>query len=67
MGEQLARQGRRVLFTSCSRLVQELLAAKRDLKLHRLFKRLQAFAAQIMDDLGYVQQIREELEVLFTL
>lgn len=43
LGEQLARQGRCVLFTSCSLLVQDLLAAKRDLKLHRLIKRLQAF------------------------
>jgi DNA replication protein DnaC len=67
LGEQLARQGRSVLFTSCSLLVQDLLAAKRDLKLHRLIKRLQAFEALIIDDLGYVQQSREEMEVLFTL
>ena len=48
-------------------VVQDLLAAKCDLKLHRLIKRLQAFEALIIDDLGNVQQSREEMEVLFTL
>jgi DNA replication protein DnaC len=67
LGEQLVRQGRSVLFTPCSLLVQELLAAKRDLKLERFIKRLAGFAALILDDLGYVQQSREEMEVLFTL
>jgi DNA replication protein DnaC len=67
LGEQLVRQGRSVLFTTCSLLVQELLAAKGDLKLERFIKRLAAFEALIIDDLGYVQQSREEMEVLFTL
>ena len=67
LGEQLVRQGRSVLFTTCSLLVQELLAAKRDLKLERFIKRLAGFEALIIDDLGYVQQSREEMEVLFTL
>jgi DNA replication protein DnaC len=67
LGEQLVRQGRSVLFTPCSLLVQELLAAKRDLKLERFIKRLAGFEALILDDLGYVQQSREEMEVLFTL
>jgi DNA replication protein DnaC len=67
LGEQLARQGRAVLFTTCSLLVQELLTAKRDLKLERCIKRLAGFEALIIDDLGYVQQSREEMEVLFTL
>ena len=67
LGEQLVRQGRSVLFTTCSLLVQELLAAKRELKLERFIKRLAGFEALIIDDLGYVQQSREEMEVLFTL
>lgn len=67
LGEQLVQQGRSVLFATCSLLVQELLAAKRDLKLERLIKRLASFEALIIDDLGYVQQSREEMEVLFTL
>jgi DNA replication protein DnaC len=44
-----------------------LLVAKRDLKLSRFIKRLAAFEGLIIDDLGYVQQSREEMEVLFTL
>ena len=56
-----------MLFATCSLLVQELLAAKRDLKLERFIKRLASFEALIIDDLGYVQQGREEMEVLFTL
>ena len=67
LGEQLVQQGRSVLFTTCSLLVQELLTAKRDLKLERCIKRLAGFEALIIDDLGYVQQSREEMEVLFTL
>src|SRR3974377_1445134 len=41
--------------------------AKRDLKLSRYLKRLSGFEVLIIDDLGYVQQSREEMEVLFTL
>jgi len=67
LGEQLVQQGRTVLFATCSFLVQELLAAKRDLKLSRVIKKLAGFEALIIDDLGYVQQSREEMEVLFTL
>lgn len=48
-------------------LVQQLLIAKRDLRLARVLKRLAKFEALIIDDLGYVQQSREEMEVLFTL
>ncbi len=67
LGQELIYQGRRVLFRSCSLLVQELLIAKRDLVLPRLLKRLSRYDALIIDDLGYVQQSREEMEVLFTL
>ena len=65
--QDLARQGRRILYTSTNLLVQELLAAKRDLTLSRLLKRLSRYEALLLDDLGYVQQSREEMEVLFTL
>ena len=67
VAEQLVLQGHTVLFTTCSLLVQELLAAKRDLKLERFLKKLAGFVALVIDDLGYVQQSREEMEVLFTL
>jgi DNA replication protein DnaC len=58
---------RRVLYTPCSLLVQELLRAKRELKLAALLKKLGRYEALLLDDLGYVQQSREEMEVLFTL
>jgi DNA replication protein DnaC len=67
LGQELVRAGRKVLFWSCGLLVQELLVAKRDLKLSRVLKRLAGFEVLILDDLGYVQQSREEMEVLFTL
>ena len=67
LGEQLVHQGRSILFTTCSLLVQELLIAKRDLRLAKLIKRLLRFDGLIIDDLGYVQQSRDEMEVLFTL
>ena len=67
VGQELVRQGRQVYFSTCSLMVQELLIAKRDLKLERFIKRLARYDALIIDDLGYVQQSREEMEVLFTL
>ena len=67
IAQELIRNGRRVYFSTCSLLVQELLIAKRDLKLSRLLKRLAGFDALMIDDIGYVQQSREEMEVLFTL
>jgi DNA replication protein DnaC len=67
IAQELVRGGRKVYFSTCSLLVQELLVAKRDLKLSRVLKRLNGFDALMIDDIGYVQQSREEMEVLFTL
>jgi DNA replication protein DnaC len=67
LGQELIRQGRRVAFTTCARLVQDLLRAKQDLNLSRAIKKLAFFEALVIDDIGYVQQSREEMEVLFTL
>ncbi len=67
IGQELIQQGRRILFTPCNLLVQELLIAKRDLKLAGVLKKLSKYHALIIDDIGYVQQTREEMEVLFTL
>lgn len=61
------RQGRRLLFTTTSILVQNLLIAKRDLKLPAIMKSLSKYDGIVIDDIGYVQQSREEMEVLFTL
>lgn len=67
IGQELVLQDRRVLFTGCNLLVQQLLIAKRDLTLPRVLKRLGNYDALIIDDIGYVQQNREEMEVLFVL
>ena len=67
IGQELIRAGRRVYFTPCSLLVQDLLRAKQDLKLARLIKQLRKYDAIILDDIGYVQHDRDEMEVLFTL
>jgi DNA replication protein DnaC len=67
IAQELVRSGRRLLFTTTALLVQELLTAKRDLTLKALLKRLSRWEGLILDDVGYVQQSREEMEVLFTL
>jgi DNA replication protein DnaC len=67
VAQELVRSGRRILFTTTSLLVQELLRAKRDLALKALLKQLNRWEGLLIDDLGYVQQSREEMEVLFTL
>jgi DNA replication protein DnaC len=67
VGQELIRKGRRILFTSCEMLVQELLIAKRDLKLSKLIKKYARYEGMIIDDLGYIRQTREEMEVVFTL
>ena len=66
VSQELIRLGRRVWFTTCSLLVQDLLAAKRDYTLKAMLRRLDHWEGVILDDLGYVQQNREEMEVLFT-
>jgi DNA replication protein DnaC len=67
LAQEQARAGRRVWFTTSALLVQELLVAKRDLKLKAVLKKLGHYEVLLIDDLGYVQQSREEMEVLFTL
>jgi DNA replication protein DnaC len=67
LAQELIAQGRRMKYTSCAMLVQELLVAKRDLRLSKEIKKLARFDGLIIDDMGYVQQNREKMEVLFTL
>jgi len=67
LGHALVDAGHSVLFTPTFQLVQELLAAKRELDLPRALKKLDRFELLILDDIGYVQQSPEEMEVLFTL
>jgi len=67
VGHALVQNGRSVLFTPTYRLVDELLRAKRDLLLEHELRHLDRFEVLILDDIGYVQQSRDEMEVLFTL
>jgi DNA replication protein DnaC len=67
LGHALVADGHRVLWTSTAQLVQRLLAAKRDLRLPQLLAQLDRIACLILDDIGYVQHDRDEMEVLFTL
>ncbi len=67
VGHELITQGHTVYWTSTAALVQRLLAAKRDLCLTRELAKLDRFACLILDDIGYVQHDRDEMEVLFTL
>lgn len=55
-----------MLFTPTYAIVQKLLDAKRDLRLEKELALLDAYDAVILDDIGYVQQSREEMEVLFS-
>jgi DNA replication protein DnaC len=64
--ELILRHAFAVCFIPTFKLVQKLLTAKKDLCLNAMLKKLDRFDAIILDDLGYVQQTREEMEVLFT-
>ncbi len=64
--ELVTAQKMPVLFTSAFALVQKLLKAKMELRIDEAFARLDKFEVVIIDDIGYVQQTREEMEVLFT-
>ncbi len=67
VGHELIQKGYKVLFVSTNLLVQRLLLAKRELTLEKLLISLDKYDLLILDDLGYVQQSRDEMEVLFTL
>jgi DNA replication protein DnaC len=66
VGHELVQRGISVLWRPAYQLVQRLLAAKRDLALEAELRRLDRFDVVVLDDIGYVQQNREEMEVLFT-
>jgi DNA replication protein DnaC len=66
LGYELTLAGYAVFWTPTSALVQRLLAAKRDLRLPQELAKLDKYACVILDDIGYVQHDRDEMEVLFT-
>ena len=64
--ELIISKGYRILFTTAFHLVQRMLSAKKELALEALFHKLDRFDVVLLDDIGYVQQDRDEMEVLFT-
>ena len=66
IAHELIQRGRTVLFIPAFKLVQRLLVAKRELELEPALRRLDGYDAVLVDDIGYIQQNREEMEVLFT-
>jgi DNA replication protein DnaC len=66
VAHELILAGHPVLWSSTAALVQRLLSAKRDLHLPQELAKLDKFACVILDDIGYVQHDRDEMEVLFT-
>ena len=66
LGHEWIQAGYRVLFTPTFKLVEGLLRAKQEHDLERELKRLDRFQVVVLDDFGYVQQSRQEMEVLFT-
>ncbi len=66
LGYEWVQRNYSVLFIPTFKLVGGLLRAKRDYELERELRRLDRFQVVILDDLGYVQQSREEMAVLFT-
>jgi len=67
IARELVLAGRKVQYWTCVSLVQELLQAKRELRLNAKLKQLSRYDVVVIDDIGYVEQSREEMEVLFTL
>ncbi len=55
------------MWVQTASLMQKLLAAKRDLRLPQMLASLDRFDLLILDDIGYVQHDRDEMEVMFTL
>lgn len=64
--EMIKQHGHPVYYTTTNFLTQELLRGKRELRLAKVLKRLSRYPVVMIDDIGYVQHSREEMEVLFT-
>jgi DNA replication protein DnaC len=67
LAQEWCLQGRRVFYTTVAKLIQDLLKAKEELKLHQLIKKLDRFEVLIIDDISYTACSRDEADVLFQL
>ena len=65
--ELISTRAQKIKYTTCALLVQDLLVAKRELQLRQEIKKLGKYDGLLIDQMGYIQQSREEMEVLFTL
>jgi len=65
LGMAAIRLGYRVRFVTTAALVNELLAARAELRLPKLFRQYQAFDLLLVDELGYVPFSREAAQLLF--
>lgn len=63
--ELILRHQTSVWFTPAFKLVQHLLQAKEALRLNEALRKLTRFDLIVVDDIGYVQHDRTEMEVLF--
>jgi DNA replication protein DnaC len=67
IGFALVENGRRVLFTRTSDLVQRLQVARRELALESALAKLDKYHLLILDDLSYLSKDQAETSVLFEL
>lgn len=67
LAQEMIKKGFKAYFRPCTALIQELLIAKNDLRLNRVLKKLTSYDLVVIDEIGYVQQKKEEMEVLFTM
>ena len=67
LSEQLILQGRQLAVYDVQFAGAATAYCECDLRLPKMIKQMSSFEGLIIDDLGYVQQSREEMEVLFTL
>lgn len=66
-GMSVRTASRRVLYTTGAGVVQDLMVAKRDLRLNPQIKHLDKFEALLIGDISYIPQTRDETDVLFVL
>ena len=67
LGHALIDTGHRVLFTRTTDLVQQLQAARQELRLAATIEKLDKYHLLVLDDLSYVQKSQAETSVLFEL
>ena len=67
LGLALVQNGRRVLFTRTTDLVQRLQVARRELGLEAAITKLDKYQLLILDDIAYVTKDQAETSVLFEL